>query len=332
MESSIIKRWIEPFMFLYTSFFALFIPFFYLSNDLLNPSPYDNFCTIVPYPDSCDKTKWYDWNYCEWGEGVLDSYFKNVTVALVFVAVQWVLIVIGMSIILWTVRRNNIQIEALMSQKSVDYIEDLSQEEFATDDKKSSAEKRSEDLKNLKYSRQLVFQAFMFIVAYFVTWFFNLLSVGFNIANFELDAFNSILFPLQGLWNALIFFYDKAHLIQDMNQSVRFWQAIKMTLSSPSETPLLFVSNITAVNVDLREQDVVEINPELFSQNLSDEVSSQVDSAYDDISALRQDFSAATSQFPSKSTVFSAVVEHHDCIDRLNTRKTIHQVQKETQP
>ena len=77
IQASQIRKYIEPFMYIYTLFNALFVPSFYLSNDLLNPNSYDTFCTIVAYPESCDDDKWYDWNHCTWSKGDLEDYFRS---------------------------------------------------------------------------------------------------------------------------------------------------------------------------------------------------------------------------------------------------------------
>ena len=97
-------------MYAYTGFLSFFLPSFYLSKDLLNPNAYDNFCTIVPYPESCEDGKWYDWNDCTWSEGDLNKYLKYIDLASVIITVQFSLIVSGMSIILYTVLKNRKEI------------------------------------------------------------------------------------------------------------------------------------------------------------------------------------------------------------------------------
>ena len=322
MDANKVARRVEPIMYTYTLLLSLFFPSIYLYNDLLHPNSYDNFCTIVPYPESCDEEKWYDWNYCTWSDGDLDDYFRYANIAVVVIGLQFSLIVFGMSIILWTTYKNSREIKSallLVQQQnrinrhhhqndtfspSVSNTNDISEEQ------RNEEIKSTNHLTDLRYTRVLITQALMYIGAFFLTWIFTLLSGAFNIASFELDAINSVLFPLQGFWNLLIFLYDKTYLIRQRDRRssstrISLWQAFKQILASPSDTPTFVVSNISTVNMEparddddddddddndlpfVEEETNESPRPPAHTSFESDILLSEIGSEYDDISDLR---------------------------------------------
>ena len=303
-KASMISRIFEPIMYLYTIALAIAVPSFYLSKDLLNPNPYDIFCTIVPYPKSCDEEKWYDWNYCEWEENAISDFNTYVNVAVFILLFHFVSIVLGMSVILWTVFQNNRLMKALIasevqSEHDTDSVQEENyneNEEFLEDasnghqDESRHEQSNMNHVKELKYSRVLIIQALMYIFAYFLTWFFNFLSGGFNIASFGMDAANYVLFPLQGFWNLFIFLYDKTYVIRRSNNNTSFWTAAKEILFSPTDIPVVFMSNISTVIIEPRNK-VNDIE--------QDARISQIESAYDGISKFRHGFSVQSASSDS---------------------------------
>ena len=301
VDSITITKCIEPIMYTYVIFIALFVPSFYLAKDFLNPHPNDSFCTISPYPVSCDEEKWYDWNKCTWREGLIDDYFTSIVVAVVVVAFHFLLIVVGMSIILWTVNRNAQEINNLQ-QKCSNYENDRDEivsehnNNQNNDEHDRAKATNIEDMRNLKKTRVVIFQALMYIGAFILTWSFNFFSELFNIANYTLDACNSLIFPLQGLWNLLIFMFDKTYSIRRKNEGVTFYQAVKRILSSPFDAPEMVFSNITHV-MDTIEPAVVMEQPQ--TSVVSDVDLSSIGSGYDGISDVRGNISSNDMSFQS---------------------------------
>ena len=124
-----------------------------------------------------------------------------------------------------------------------------------------------------------------------LTWVFNLLSGGFNIVSIELDAINTMLFPLQGFWNMFIFLYDKTYLIREYDKNghgISFWMAVKQILTSPSDTPTFVLSSISIVKVEPRIEDAPDVpNGSPLSCNMTGIGLSQVGSEYDGLSEVR---------------------------------------------
>jgi MFS family permease len=294
MKASRIRKYIEPAMYIYIVIIALFVPSFFLSKDLLNPNSYDTFCTIVAYPESCDEDKWYDWNHCTWSEGDLEDYFRYVNISFVVIGMQFSLIVVGMSIILWTTFRNNREIKSLLVIENTNH---RSHNHASPSGRNSTVEEQvpgaqsTDSLRSLKYTRILMLQALMYIGSFMFTWVFTVLSGTFNIASIELDAINSVLFPLQGFWNMLIFLYDKTYLIRQHDKhgrDISFCMAFKQILTSPSHTPTFIVSSISIVNIEPRdEDDPDEPNDIRLPSHMPDIGLSQIGSEYDGLSEVR---------------------------------------------
>ena len=120
----------------------------------------------------------------------------------------------------------------------------------------------TESLRSLKYTRVLIFQALMYIGAYFLTWIFTHLSSAFNIASVELDAINSVLFPLQGFWNFLIFLYDKTYILRQSGSRVSFFDAAKQVVGSPSKVQSVLFYDLSVVleesNMELENEKIDE--------------------------------------------------------------------------
>jgi hypothetical protein len=235
LQACNISRYIEPSMYIYTFFIASFVPSYYLSKDLINPSLYDNFCVLVLYPESCDEEEWYDLNKCVWDE-TLGEYWLAATIVM---GLHFGLLAIGMSIILWNVLKTNKR----NKNDSRPFDENL--EKNTSESKPEVQDKKLLETPNVENSRVMVLQAFMYIAGVILTWIFNLLSVVFNVSNDTMDLFNCILFPLQGFWNLLIFLYDKTYFTRQYDRSVSFWQAVKQMVASPSKVPCVFFSDLT---------------------------------------------------------------------------------------
>jgi hypothetical protein len=322
LDANFISKRIEPLIYLYVMSLALFIPSFYLSKDLLNPNSSDSFCTIVPYPESCDQSAGFEWSNCDWGDRDEHDLYRYIYIAAYHIFVQFLLIVVGMSIIFWTVHRNSKEIRQLNIVDEASTEEDIANSQLAV-------------LKDLRFSRVLIFQALMYIGAYILTWSLNCISAQFGIASFGLDAANYVLFPIQGFWNLLIFLYDKSYLIRQHDKKMSVWKAMIQSVSSPGDIPGTFISNVSKIDNDTSES-VGEINLISVSENMSDIELSQIGSGFDELSELRDPMmsvadssSEASEKFSTLSAALSFEMKSRNNL-MMNNRLSRAQFQKET--
>jgi MFS family permease len=272
LDANTVRRWIEPVMYCYTLILAIFVPTFYLYKNIFHPTPYESVCTIAPYPESCDEDEWYDWKKCTWGDDVLEDYFRYMKTSVIVVTMQFMIVLVCMAVILWTsIKKNN---------PSEEIIDGTANEIANNEDNSMNSHRIVEDI---SHTRVLVFQAMMYIGALFITWILTCVSEFFEIACFELDVINTILFPLQGFWNLLIFLYDKTYLIRHGEGNISLWHATKMIIVSPSDAPVVFLSNISTIETAQQDRHTPKSNDESSSKDKGSE--------YDDLSKERVAFS-----------------------------------------
>lgn len=101
-----------------------------------------------------------------------------------------------------------------------------------------------EVLKELRYVRVLFIQAFMYILAFLLTWSFAIASMSVYNASSSIEVAKTVLFPMQGLWNFVIFVFDKVFLVRHVNENEDLWCAIKGVFLFPEDTPSIVVTNI----------------------------------------------------------------------------------------
>jgi hypothetical protein len=304
MSSRTYATRIEPLMYVYVLFLAAFIPSFYLSLDLLNPHGGDSFCTIVPYAVNCDDSEKYRWDECEWGDKDEEDFYRYARLAVYDLTLQFVLIVVGMSIILWTVFRNRKELKILIENESNTHGNEALDNH--DDDETPLPQHRIQLLRDLKYSRVLIVQALMYIAAYLLTWMMNFLSFQFSISIFASELINAILFPIQGFWNLLIFLYDKSYLIRQSDGSISFLEAARQIISSPMDIPTMLLSDISFLNVETKDHVSVEGERVHGLEPILDYAMSEIASEFDGLSELRDpQMSVADSSSSSSEKVFS---------------------------
>ena len=313
-----IRNRIEPLMYIYVAFFSLFAPTLLLSKDLLNSTPYDNFCTLGPHVVSCqalDGAEYKEWmSVCDMGKGDKSAYNKYFSSVVFTLMIQFILIVLGMSIILWTVYSNHRELQKT-EQNSNDILDQQN-------DPEQHCNNKSQALSRTKFTRVLISQALMYISAFMLTWFLNFLSGIFNVATFGLDAINSVIFPLQGLWNLITFLYDKSYLIRRRDTNTTFWQAARQIITSSSDIQVVYLSNISAVTIDNREEEWKE---EKTPPN------SKIASEYDEISKLRGDLSILPSSDDSSKLVSTTSIvsqEKAPSANLVNVRRSWKQTRR----
>ena len=235
MKKSTIKKKVEPIMFAYALFIAIFTPSYFLSKDMIHYDSRAAYCTIDI--DDQRKSSCVD-SSCE-GNG---SQKQDDGVAI-WLGINTILIVLPMMIILRTIHKNNKSLNIVKSNTSYEN-EEASPEHQTRIDTNLVTE--------LRNSRVAMVQALMYIFVYFITWIFLLLRhIDYQ---YYTDVGAAILFPLQGFWNMIIFVYDKAHTVYQTDSCDSWRKAVKIVLISPRAIPSLILelqvvedSNLTPV-------------------------------------------------------------------------------------
>jgi hypothetical protein len=222
MDDKTMRNKIEPYMMIVAIALALSGTIFFLVKDLINPSFFNSFCSIAPYSEDCNDVSSDEWYDCVSGnEAAMKPFERSLNFTIVVIAVNVVLILVAMFLIIKTAFGNqkkskdaNEQISDTNSPSANDI---FSSEDDSTSD---NHEQQKFNTTDLKYSRVLILQALMYIMAFFLTWIFMVLStlLESNTPTF-MEISKAVLLPLQGFWNMIIFVYDKAYLVRQVDPS-----------------------------------------------------------------------------------------------------------------
>ena len=245
MTSRKIKNIVEPIVATYTIVLACAIPIYFLSRNLIHSHPYESFCTISPVPyenGDCAEGE-NPWSICEHGRQDSDwndrfqKYNDSLNIVVYAVSINLMLVFLPMFIILWTVyksvKEGRIR-ESLIQDTEQDHISDVDE---------VSEQQDSEPLP----TGVLVTQALMYIFVYFLTWSFMVIPMMIPQGALTTKIFNickTVLFPLSGFWNLMIFLYDKVQLVIMSTNDNNVWQAIKTVILSPADVPVLILTNL----------------------------------------------------------------------------------------
>lgn len=194
----------------------------------MNPSPKAIWCTNDKYPFDCNTDLDDGEQECRGRDGVGDDYDKNTFSVIVLV---FAILILVMFLIIFFFYRNERKLQKLT-------LPDEENENTTSADERIRSiidelkEKRAE-------TRRITKQSLLYITAFFTTWAFPMLYFYLH-ENHLIAALRLLLFPLQGLFNFMIFLYHKVdalHLKRKSNGDVEInnFDAIKKILLHPGE-------------------------------------------------------------------------------------------------
>jgi len=263
MDDYKIGRKIEPYIMIVAIALALSGTIFFLEQDLINASSFNSFCSVAPYSEDCNAVSSDAWYDCVSGDGrTMKAYERSLIIMTIVITIAVILIVIAMFLIIKTVCDEQKKIKMKKNQISdtnsprANVI--FSSEDDSTSDNHEHQQNNSTDL---KYSRVLILQALMYIMAFFITWIFTILCMVIgNGYSFFLDMSKAVSLPLQGFWNMIIFVYDKAYLVRQVDPSKSWRQAVKKVLFCPKEIPVAFLTNLAIIEETTRNAGDPELS------------------------------------------------------------------------
>lgn len=240
---------VEPIMMLFSLFQALFFSIWILSKDMIHPLPNLSYCHIAIIPENCNLSNWY---VCDWESEQYDDFLLLTAVLAYWNVVSSALLTVAMLIIIWTIIDKNKKIKEATAQ--LDLANGFNDNSTDT----------SDPIFELRQSRVVVFQALMYILAYWITWHFHFISFVSNGPLYTVDLLNSIFFPLQGFWNLLIFLYDKTFLVRHTDEECKtFWKAARKVLFHSDDTATMMLVNVPVLQLQNdQDQDGIFAPPE----------------------------------------------------------------------
>ena len=273
VSNRIIQNFYEPIVYTYIIVSAIVANSLNMSKGYFNIRPWSVYCGLSPVPSACwDGTKPATDVECAWPERP-HPYFLIMDFFRGYIIFSYVMIVLAMMIIIFIVYRN----ERKYAHK------DSSGDNGANE----TGQQRGTRLPtSLKQTRLIIRQALMYICTFILTWILVLIPWNQDSPKW-MDILESILIPMQGLWNMLIFVYIKISLIREADHSIDSnWKALKTLLKNPDVVPDMVLSgmdNVIIASRPFQEENFADDEEDSPISQAADEKASNP-SAYDDLS------------------------------------------------
>ena len=245
VKSETIRKRLEPIFYILSASIGIFVPTLFLSLDFLNAHPFFPHCTLAPYPFPCDQLVGTILEGMECDSSETSVPDGLVIFSIGIIGAIFLGIVLAMIIIIWSVIKNETQIQKTMAATTAtpEDIGDLEQ------DATERVESNGKSIKNLRFTRIIVVQALMYIGAFFLTWVFSIVGI-LKPGHPVIETFQNIFRNLQGLWNMIIFVYHRVYMVRERDNGKTFWMALKIAIIAPEEVPEMYLSNIDMLEND----------------------------------------------------------------------------------
>lgn len=248
MSEETVNRRVLPVMLGISTVYVCFMNGMGLSLGLFNPRPYEPFCLAGPYPHNCLEE---DDVECIRGGDLSHSMmmFLRITV-LVTGLLSLICILTSMVLVIVTVFRTELAWReygptSTTANETARSEIDIDINTNTTGDN-SSTSSRTAHFTNTRIALR---QALMYIAAFTLTWVWLgiALIVGENVWNDPLKLFFQ---PLQGFFNAAIFFVSKVEVVRRSSTRFTRCQAFRQVIVSPWTVPEIIVSHIEVLDND----------------------------------------------------------------------------------
>ncbi len=222
-----------------------------LEKDLPNPVPFYPYCAVGIYPMKCVQ---YDD-----GECIMEGIPEFEAVTTVLLCTGMVTILISMILVVTSVfkiekERKRNETVALTEEQNDD--EEVASNGTAGREREEgrvggSSPRGHPNEHSYPYShtRETMRQALMYIAAFLLTWGWVILALAPKVfsAYYFIDPMKFTFQPLQGFFNASIFFYSKVYILRKSDRHLSFWQGVKIVFLSPRSVPDILVERMDIV-------------------------------------------------------------------------------------
>ncbi len=279
MPESMYERWIEPVCFyLFIPATVILLTVKLVTNDLINPTPFEPYCSFASYPYRCGID---DSIECIRGN---DSELATFPAFVTGVSACFGIMSLSMLTILWKVHKIDVTNRLAKSLVSVGKKQGGENKTSVAIDKdnedcESAAHNREDDHQNSESAhvldylnlgetndtdisnglvKSVTMQALMYESALFLSWGFTLLAIiaetnPNTIPLAETRTFQALKVffqPIRGLFHMLIFIYHKVVQIRRVDKDLdSTWEALKILYREPQTIPEIVISRIELLNV-----------------------------------------------------------------------------------
>ena len=260
IQEELIRKYVETIGYVVSIVISLYPGIQFWKNGLINPAPYEPYCTIGPYPFWC---QYGPDNSCVRGEEVRDSsllQFLMYRYLFLVIVAGFCTTIVSMTLIVHAMRSDAKTVaKATFSDTCASSsnkfkrsslrgptTEETTQENPT--ESESSAFQRAQNAYH--NSRVAMIQALMYVVAFVLTWIFNVLT--FRLSQSITVATLKVIFnPLQGFFNGMIFVGHKVHNVLESNPGESLCSAFYTVFFHPNNVPgEVYISKIELVDME----------------------------------------------------------------------------------
>ncbi|GFH50213.1 hypothetical protein CTEN210_06689 [Chaetoceros tenuissimus] len=273
-----IKKKLEPVGYTLSVIIGLTSAAVALAFNMLNPTPYVPFCFAGSYPFDClmdDEVECIAGKVSQKEETIFKIiYLSMIGCAFFAVLISMVLVILS---VLKT-RSDSKKRKEEMQRNESNAVNDVLVPERSN---LANALELEQD-RNLENTNSVMKVALMYIGAYLLTWIWSIIAVAAgSFSEWEsiwvvLDRAKSIFNPAQGLFNLLIFVYNKVHILRKgSSETTSFYKALKIVITKPKEVPEFLIPSLDMIDLDIRtkreERKELERIHEMIDQDIAED-------------------------------------------------------------
>ncbi len=264
VSSQNIQKFYEPIFYTYIIAINITATVLIYANDVINIRHWSPYCGMSPIPSACwdeEAILTGEVDYlvdCVWPEeGDEHPHLWLEKFLRYSVFTGFLLIVLAMMIVIIVVCRNERKLlrEEEDNNNNSNDVEDGNEDEDGQQHitpTRTSSNRTS----RLTQTHRIMKQAIMYILAYIVTWILLIIPWDETSPEF-IDVVESVLIPLGGFWNMLIFVYTKILLVRDADDSIDSnYKAFMKLIREPDSVPEMVIDGMD--NVDIADRPVRE--------------------------------------------------------------------------
>ena len=265
MSDAKFRKYVETPFIMGSIGFLLYLLIAIVDFENMNPSPKAVWCSNEKYPFDCNTNLDDGEQECRGRDGVGDDYDKNTFSVIVLV---FSILILVMFLIIFFFYRNERKLQKLA-------LPDENENTTSADERIGSI---IDELKEQRAeTKRITQQSLLYITAFFTTWAFPMLYFYLH-ENHLIAALRLLLFPLQGLFNFMIFLYHKVdalHLKRKSNGDVEInnFDAIKTILLHPGKAYV--ESTVHISNLSNMIDEIIRHREELAQERFEEDDENQ---------------------------------------------------------
>jgi len=235
---------------------------------LINPIPYESYCSIGSYPFGCNDSDRDDIE-CIRGGGTRSRNGVEIFRILFLLALPFDLCIVATSMLLIILSFYKSERDLKRTRRSMmkDHVKEASSPKDSAEQQKDQEEEVHNQESQHKMTKIITSQALMYLGAFLFTWFFTFLTYLGDVfgENHWIQALKLVFQPLQGFFNMLIFIYHKVFNLRRTIKDLSVSDALMIIFAVPSMISEVRISQLKIVHEYEYKNKLLKYEPNIGS-------------------------------------------------------------------